>query len=235
MIKRKSLGQHFLTSRSIAQSIVDFAQITKDDIVFEVGTGKGILTPLLCDNAKQVISIEKDQVLYSQAREMFSQIPNLVLEKGDAFRENAEFTVFVSNLPYSESRTAIEWLVQKRFKRAIIMVQKEFAQKLLDRKVGKERRSVSVIASYCFDIKILMEVKNTNFRPPPKVDSVVVSLVQKQVLSDQIVKTINKLFSFKRKTIRHIGKKMGLEIDSDNRLEEMPEGEIIEIAKRVAK
>ncbi len=235
MIKRRSLGQHFLTSNSIAKSIVSFAKITKDDIILEVGTGKGILTSLLCENAKQVISIEKDPVLYSQAKEIFSQIPNLVLEKGDAFKKNTEFTVFVSNLPYSESRTAIEWLVQKKFKRAIIMVQKEFAQKLLTKKGGKERRSISVLASYCFDIENLMEVKNTNFRPPPKVDSVVISLIPKQVLSDQIVRTVNKLFSFKRKTIRHIGKKMGLEIDSDKRLEEMHESEIIEIAKRITK
>jgi 16S rRNA (adenine1518-N6/adenine1519-N6)-dimethyltransferase len=235
MIKRKSLGQHFLTSHSIAKSIVNFAKITKDDIVLEVGTGKGILTPLICENAKHVISIEKDPVLYSQAKETFSQIQNLVLEKGDAFKKNTEFTVFVSNLPYSESRAAIEWLTQKKFKRAIIMVQKEFAQKLLTKTGGKERRSISILASYCFDIENLMKVKNTNFRPPPKVDSVVISLVQKQVLSKQIVQNVNKLFSFKRKTIRSIGKKMGLEIDSDKRLEEMHEDEIIEIAKRITK
>jgi len=234
MIKRRSLGQHFLTSNSIAKSIVNFAKIAKDDIVFEVGTGKGILTPLLCIDAKKVISIEKDQVLYSKVKETFSQIPNLVLEKGDAFKKNIEFTIFVSNLPYSESRTAIEWLTQKKFKRAIIMVQKEFAQKLLVTS-GKEKRSISVLANYCFDIKHLMDIKNTNFRPPPKVDSVVISLVQKQVLSEEIVQTINKLFSFKRKTIRNIGKKMGLEIDSDKRLEEIPEGEIVEIAKRIVK
>ena len=235
MIKRRSLGQHFLTSNSIAQSIVNFAKITKDDVVLEVGTGKGILTPLLCNNAKQVISIEKDQVLYSQAKETLSQIPNLVLDKGDAFKKNPEFTVFVSNLPYSESRTAIEWLVQKKFKRGIIMVQKEFAEKLLVKKGGKEKRSISVLASYCFDIETVMNVKNTNFRPPPKVDSVVISIVQKHVLSKPIVQTINKLFSFKRKTIRSIGKKMGIEIDSDKRLEEIHEDEIIEIAKRITK
>ena len=235
MIKRRSLGQHFLTSQSIAKSIVDFAKISKDDVILEVGTGKGILTPLLCNNAKQVVSIEKDPVLYSQAKETLLYIPNLVLENADAFKKNTEFTIFVSNLPYSESRTAIEWLVQRKFKCAIIMVQKEFAQKLLAKKGGKERRSISVLASYCFDIEHLMDVKNTNFRPPPKVDSVVISLVQKQMLSSEIVRTVTKLFSFKRKTIRHIGKKMGIAIDSDTRLEEMPEGEIIEIAKRITK
>lgn len=232
MIKRRSLGQHFLITQSIAKSIVDSASITKDDIVLEIGTGKGILTPLLCQNAKQVISIEKDQILYSQANDAFSHVSNLILEEGDAFKKNIEFTILVSNLPYSESRTAIEWLVQKKFKRAIIMVQKEFAQKLA-KTDGKERRAVSVLANYCFEIESIMDVKNTNFRPPPKVDSIVISIVPKNMLSSQTVHAVNKLFSFKRKTIRNIGKKMGIEIDSDKRLEEMPDGEIIEIAKRI--
>jgi len=232
MIKRKLLGQHFLISQSIAKSIVDSAGITKDDIVLEIGTGQGILTPLLCKDAKQVISVEKDPVLYSKASDTFSHIPNLVLEKGDAFKKDIPFTILVSNLPYSESRTAIEWLVQRKFKRATVMVQKEFAQKLA-KKDGKERRAISVLANYCLEIENIMDVKNTNFRPPPKVDSVVISVTQKHVLSDETVHTVNKLFSFKRKTIRHIGKKMGIEIDSDKRLEEMPDGEIIDIAKRI--
>ena len=234
MIKRRLLGQHFLISPSIAKSIVDSAHISKDDIVLEIGTGHGILTPLLCRDAKQVISVEKDPVLYSQAKDTFSHVLNLTLEQGDAFKKNIEFTVLVSNLPYSESRTAIEWLVQRKFKCAVIMVQKEFAQKLA-KKDGKERRAITVLANYCLDIENILDVKKTNFRPPPKVDSVVISIIPKHVLSGQIIHTVNKLFSFKRKTIRHIGKKMGIEIDSDKRLEEMPEGEIIEIAKRITK
>lgn len=233
MIKRKLLGQHFLISQSIAKTIVNSAGITKDDIILEIGTGQGILTPLLCKDAKQVISIEKDPVLYSKAKDAFSHIQNLVLEKGDAFTKNVAFTILVSNLPYSESRTAIEWLVQRKFKCAIIMVQKEFAQKLA-KKNGKERRAISVIANYCLEVENIMDVKNSNFRPPPKVDSVVISVIQKHVLSDKTVHAVNKLFSFKRKTIRHIGKKMGLTIDSDKRLEEMPDGEIIDIAKRIS-
>lgn len=232
MIKRKLLGQHFLTSNSIAKSIVDSANITPDDIVLEIGTGHGILTPLLCTGAKHVISIEKDPALYSQARDAFSHIPNLTLEQGDAFKKDVKFTVLVSNLPYSESRTAIEWLVQKRFRHAVVMVQKEFAEKLT-KKDGKERRAVSVLASYCLDIKNVIDVKKSNFRPPPKVDSIVISITQKHMLSDKTIHTVNKLFSFKRKTIRHIGKKMGIEIDSDKRLEEIPDEEIIEIAKRI--
>jgi 16S rRNA (adenine1518-N6/adenine1519-N6)-dimethyltransferase len=234
MIKRRSLGQHFLVTQSIAKSIVDSAGITQDDIVLEIGTGKGILTPLLCQDAKHVISVEKDHILYSQASDAFSHMSNLVLEKGDAFKKSIEFTILVSNLPYSESRTAIEWLVQRKFKRAILMVQREFAQKLAQ-KDGRERRAISVLANYCLEIENIMNVKNTNFRPPPKVDSVVISIVPKHMLSGKTVHAVNKLFSFKRKTIRNIGKKMGIEIDSDKRLEEIPDGEIIDIAKRITK
>ncbi|MGI0069716.1 MAG: ribosomal RNA small subunit methyltransferase A, partial [Nitrosopumilaceae archaeon] len=157
MNKRRSLGQHFLVSNSIAKSIVDFARLTKDDVVLEVGTGRGILTPYLCEKAKKVISVEKDSNLYLEAKEKFSKISNLVLEHGDAFKMNFDFTVFVSNLPYSESRNSIEWLVQRKFSHAIMMVQKEFAQKLLA-KEGTARRAVGVLASYCMKIDKLLEV-----------------------------------------------------------------------------
>jgi 16S rRNA (adenine1518-N6/adenine1519-N6)-dimethyltransferase len=100
---------------------------------------------------------------------------------------------------------------------------------------GKERRAISVLASYSFEIQNLMDVKNTNFNPPPKIDSVVIQIVPREQLSINLVNAVNKLFSFKRKTLRHIGKKMGVEIKSDKRLEDLTEGEIIEIAKKINK
>jgi len=232
MNKRQSLGQHFLVSNSVAKSIVDFAGLTKKDVVLEVGTGKGILIPYLCEKAKKVISVEKDPDLYLEAKEKFSKIPNLVLERGDAFRMDFDFTVFVSNLPYSESRNAIEWLVQRKFSHAIIMVQKEFAQKLLVKK-GSSRRAIGVLANYCMKINKLLDVNKTNFRPSPKVDSVVIRLDQKHKVNEEMVKTVNNLFSFKRKTIRNITKQFGVMVDSDNRLEDLEDGEIIEIAKKI--
>ena len=72
MIKRKQLGQHFLNSNSIAQFIVSEAKITKKDTVFEIGTGLGILTPLLCQNANKVISVDVDEKLVNKAKSKFS-------------------------------------------------------------------------------------------------------------------------------------------------------------------
>lgn len=233
MNKRKSLGQHFLTSKLIAVSIVDFAEITKNDIVLEVGTGKGILTSYLCKKAKHVFSIEKDRDLFYHAKNHLVD-KNLSLEYGDAFKSNHDFTIFVSNLPYSESRKAIEWLIQRKFKHAIIMVQKEFAKKLLVRK-DKERRAVSVLACYSMNMENLMDVPKTNFSPPPKVDSVLIKLTPKKQISANMIKSVNKLFSYKRKTLRQIGKQVGLVIDSDKRLENIEEEEIISIAQKIPK
>ncbi len=132
MRKRKRLGQHFLVSENVAKSIVSAAKLTKNDVVLEIGTGRGILVPLLCNKAKKVISIEYDKQLYQDACMKFSNISNLTLKQGNGFKTNEKFSVFVSNLPYSQSRKAMEWLVQKKFSRAVVMVQEDFANKLLN-------------------------------------------------------------------------------------------------------
>src|SRR3970040_652750 len=142
MIKRKRLGQHFLVTQSVAKKIVDAAGITKKDTVLEIGTGKGILVPLLCEKAGKVISIESDSFLYDLAREKFSDITNLTLLHSDGFEADVKFTIFVSNLPYSKSRDAMEWLVQKKFRRAVVMVQKEFAEK-----IAEKNKDVSVLVT----------------------------------------------------------------------------------------
>ena len=100
MIKRKKLGQHFLNSRTVAEKIVSAADISPKDIVFELGTGTGILTSILCKHAKKVISIDADKDLYLKAKEQFSDIPNLSIKLGNGLDSKEKFSIFVSNLPY---------------------------------------------------------------------------------------------------------------------------------------
>ncbi|HSF28171.1 MAG TPA: 16S rRNA (adenine(1518)-N(6)/adenine(1519)-N(6))-dimethyltransferase RsmA [Nitrosopumilaceae archaeon] len=231
MNRRHSLGQHFLISESIAKSIVDYANITKKDTVLEVGTGKGILLPFLCNAAKKVISIEKDRELFT-ALKKFSSFTNLELIQGDGFKLDPKFSILVSNLPYSESRRAIEWLIQKKYSHAVIMVQKEFAEKLMA-DGGKNRKAITVLANYGAKIEPLLDVKKSNFSPPPKVDSVVLRLTKSHQIPKVIINTVNRLFSYRRKTIHNIGKEFGISIDSNKRLEDLTNGEIIKLAKQI--
>ena len=230
MNKRKNLGQHFLKSKTIAKSIVSNARITRNDVVLEIGTGHGILIPYLCKNAKQVFSIENDQNLYISAKSNFDNYSNLVLEYGDGFNSNHNFSIFVSNLPYSKSRFAIEWLLQKNFLRAVIMVQKEFVEKLTS---NKEHKAVSVLANYGFRIKFLTSVKKSNFFPMPKVDSVVILLEKKKIISKELISTVNRIFSYRRKTLQNILKQFGLNSTSKKRLAELSGDEVVKIAQKI--
>jgi 16S rRNA (adenine1518-N6/adenine1519-N6)-dimethyltransferase len=234
MNRRQSLGQHFLISESIAKSIVDSAGITEKDTVLEIGTGKGILLPFLCRTAKKVISVETDRELYSEALRKFSNFSNLELIHGDAFKADLEFTVLVSNLPYSESRKTIEWLIQKKYSHAVIMVQKEFAEKLMASD-GKNRKAVTVLADHCAKIETLVDVKKSNFSPPPKVDSIVLRLTKTHQISKDLVQTVNRIFSYRRKTIHNISKEFGISIDSNKRLDDLTNSEIIKLAKQINK
>jgi len=232
MIKRKRLGQHFLNSNEIAKSIVLASKITKNEVVFELGTGLGILTPLLCQHAKKVISIDKDRDLYEKAKSQFSGIGNLLLEWGNGFQSKENFSIFVSNLPYSQSKEAIEWLAQTNFSHGVIMVQKEFAEKLLT-KSAKERRAVSVIANHTLEIEKILDVKKINFSPPPNVDSVVLKITKKNSIHKDLINVLNKIFSYRRKTIHNIFKQFGKESIIEKRLDDLSGNEIINLAKEI--
>jgi 16S rRNA (adenine1518-N6/adenine1519-N6)-dimethyltransferase len=232
MIKRKKLGQHFLNSKSIAEKIISQANIAHNDTVLEIGTGMGILTPLLCKDAKKVISIDVDKDLIEGAKENFSKIHNLSLKYGDGFKTRDRFTVFVSNLPYSKSKDAIEWLAITPFSHGVIMVQKEFAEKLLS-KSSKNRRAVSVVANYTLEIEKIIKVGKQNFTPNPKVDSVILKIIKKKSIEKDLIEIINKIFSYRRKKISNILKQFGKESSSDKRLDDLSSEEIVKLAKEI--
>jgi len=230
---RKKLGQNFLNSKSIAKFIVNSAKTSKNDIVYEIGIGKGILTPFLCEQSKNVISVEKDHRLYEETTMKFSKIKNLKIIHGDGFKQNEKFDVFVSNLPYSESKKAIHWMLMNKFTYGIVMVQYDFAKKLLAEK--QERKAISVLAQSGFEMNILKKIGKENFTPNPKIDSAIMSFSRKTTFSKELIQSLNLIFSFRRKKIQNIGKKLGLEIKSNDRLEEMSNDEIIKFAKKVGK
>ena len=232
MIKRKKLGQHFLNSKSIAEKIITEANITRNDIVLEIGTGLGILTPLLCKDAKKVISIDVDKDLIEEAKKNFSKIHNLTLKYGNGFKTKDRFTIFVSNLPYSKSKDAIEWLATTPFSHGVIMVQKEFAEKLLATST-KNRRAISVVANHTLEIKNIFKVGKKNFTPNPKVDSVILKIIKKNSIEKDLIEILNRIFSYRRKKISNILKQFGKETSLNKRLDDLSIEEIVTLGKEI--
>tara|TARA_Y100000590_G_scaffold247281_1_gene277842 strand:+ start:4380 stop:5084 length:705 start_codon:yes stop_codon:yes gene_type:complete len=230
---QKKLGQNFLKSESIAKFIVSSAKISKNDIVYEIGTGRGILIPDLCKNAKKVISVEKDHKLYNFLESKFSGTKNLQLIHGDGFKQKEKFDIFISNLPYSESKKAIQWMLKQKFTHAILMLQDDFVEKLLA--VGSQRRAISVLAQSGFKMNVIKKIGKQNFLPEPKIDSVIITFDRKTTISKELIQSVNLIFSLRRKKIQNIGKKFGLQIESNMRIEDMKNNEIIEFAKKIKK
>ena len=179
-----------------------------------------------------MISVDVDETLVQNAKSKFSDIDNLVLKSGDGLKKKDNFTIFVSNLPYSRSKDAIEWLAQTSFSHGVIMVQKEFADKLLA-KSSKQRKAVSIIANHAFEIKIISKVGKNNFSPPPKVDSIILKITQKNTVKKDVIQTINKIFSYRRKTIKNILKQFNKETVIDKRVDDLSGDEIIQLANQI--
>jgi 16S rRNA (adenine1518-N6/adenine1519-N6)-dimethyltransferase len=201
--QKKSLGQHFLVDKTIVKKIIQLSKINKNDIVYEVGTGNGILTTELCKISKMVYSFEIDPFYYFHCKEKMSY-DNLNLFNLDGFDNDimVNFDVFFSSLPYYESRNAFSWLCQKDFKKGILLLQREFVEKLLSSPGDKNYRAISVLSQYRFSINILLDVHFSSFVPPPLVDSVLIEIFPKTPpLSKKTLDDIQFLFSFRKKNV----------------------------------
>ena len=170
----KALGQHFLVDERIAHRHVEFAGITANDVVLEIGPGLGVLTKRLLQRAANVVAVEADRRLASSLRELDG---NLEVIQGDAVKVPLPaFDVVVSNLPYQISSPITFRLLDLPFRRAVLMYQEEFADRLVARRGDDGYSRLSVKAYVRARTEIIERVPRSAFWPPPKVDSAIVLL-----------------------------------------------------------
>lgn len=233
--KRISLGQHMLVDFEILKKIIQVLQINKHEIVCEAGTGNGILTYELCKHSQFVMSYEIDRTLFANASKKL--LPNLKLVNEDIFStKNLKFDIFVSNLPYSKSRLAFNWLALQKFDRAIVMIQKEFAAKLQAYPGERNYRAISVITQHCFNIQRLFNVDRKAFMPEPSVESEVIRIIPKKCsrITHQTINNIYFLFSQRNKVAASIARKFESKVDFGNtRIGKLNAEEMIELARSI--
>jgi 16S rRNA (adenine1518-N6/adenine1519-N6)-dimethyltransferase len=200
----RRLGQHFLKYPEIAARMAALAEVNNDETVLEIGPGHGALTEFLAKRAKHVIAIEKDKALVS---ELEGKWPNVELISGDAVKMDwPHFDKLASNLPYEISSPVLEKLFDsKGWKIAALMLQKEFAKRLVAKPGTKDWSRLTVLASYHSDVELVATVGPGAFKPPPKVDSAIVLIRPKKppfATDDYFWETVNRLFQQKKKTVR---------------------------------
>ena len=180
------LGQNFLISKAIARRMVKAAEVGPNDVILEIGPGRGILTEELLKKAKKVIAVEKDAGLFNFLKKGFPKEEasgKLVLIRADIrdylrAAQNGQNRVLtraskiVANIPYYLTGQLLRLLmVRTRFWPVVIMLQKEVAQRIM----AKKKMSLLAVSVQVFaEPKIAFYVSRKNFRPQPKVDSAVV-------------------------------------------------------------
>ncbi len=183
LFAKKSLGQHFLHSPSALKKIIDAANLKTDETVLEIGPGTGILTEALLKSGAKVVAVEKDARSIELLKEKFASfIENrtLTLISGDILEMTAELEdnkyALVANIPYYITGAILEKFLQyePRPNRAVILVQKEVAERIVARD-GKE--SILSISVKAFGTpKIVAIVPRGAFVPPPNVDSAILEI-----------------------------------------------------------
>ena len=209
---KKNLGQNFLVDKNIAEIEVKEANIKKTDTVLEIGPGHGIITKLLSEKAKKVIAIEIDENLINNLRKIIPGNVELIHE--DALNVDFEtlpkFDKIVSNLPYQISSPITFKFLGYNFKLAILIYQKEFAERLVANPGSKNYSRLSVGIYYKSTCEIIRTVPKTCFKPQPKIDSSMMKIVPRKippfsVIDEKFFFDLTKnLFNYRRKKIKRI-------------------------------
>ncbi|MDG7020595.1 MAG: hypothetical protein JRN23_01530 [Nitrososphaerota archaeon] len=207
--RRRALGQHYLVDKKAVDSMIALAAIKQGERVLEIGTGTGALTRELVRLTDMLEGYEVDRESYGLLRGELGGL-SLVLHNEDVFDASPVFDVLLSSLPYSESSRFVEWLAQRKYDRAVVLLQRDFAKKITATPGDPSYRAVSVISQASARVEMVTDVRRQCFEPPPRVDSCVVSMTWRRTLNVGQIAMIKRIFSQKRRTVRAALKSLGL-------------------------
>jgi 16S rRNA (adenine1518-N6/adenine1519-N6)-dimethyltransferase len=228
---KKKLGQHFLSDPSTAQMIVARSKISPDDIVLEIGAGLGALTIPLAQAAASVYAVEKDQRIHGllKAELLVKKVSNVTLIPEDIlqvdyrpfFEDCGRQLLVCGNLPYNISSQVIIQLIRSRnyVTRAILMFQKELAQRLTAQPGTKDYGRLAVMLRYCADVKTIATLNASVFFPAPKIASEVLEFSFRNTLDypehdeAMLFQVVKAAFGNRRKTLKNALAASGLRID----------------------
>jgi 16S rRNA (adenine1518-N6/adenine1519-N6)-dimethyltransferase len=218
---KKSLGQNFLTDLSTARMIVEKSHLEPDDMVLEIGAGLGALTIPVAKTVRHVLAVEKDNSLVPilETQLSASNVNNVTilnqnvlnLNFQELFEKSDKKFIVMGNLPYNISSQVLVYLIKNRHfvDEAILMFQKELAERISAPPGSKDYGRLSVMLQYCATVKILTDIKANVFFPRPKVDSSVIKVRFHEPLhfpaSDEkfLFDVIKAAFGKRRKTLKN--------------------------------
>ncbi len=230
---KKQLGQNFIVDPGFTEMVVKRAGILPEDIILEIGAGLGALTIPLARRAKKVFAVEKDRQIIPilNMEILVSGLTNIMIIEKDILSVDIKALVedmggkivVMGNLPYNISSQILVQLIRSRkgIHRAVLMFQKELAQRITAETGCKDYGRLTVMLRYCSNIKKLVDAKASLFFPKPKVDSEILELKFKKDIDHEAVdesflfKVIKAGFGNRRKTLKNALAASELNVDPD--------------------
>lgn len=203
---QKKFGQNFLIDTRVLERIIAQAEITKDDMVLEIGPGIGTMTQYLCENAREVVAVEIDNSLIPILEDTLSEYNNVTVINDDILKVDINKLVeehnagkpikVVANLPYYITTPIIMGLFEKKVNvdSITVMVQKEVADRMKSGPGSKDYGALSLAVQYYSKPEIVANVPPNCFMPRPNVSSEVIRL---KLYDEMAVKVENENLLFR--------------------------------------
>ncbi|NQV00912.1 MAG: ribosomal RNA small subunit methyltransferase A [Parcubacteria group bacterium] len=219
----KRMGQNFLIDKEVLEKIINTADLTKDDTVLEIGSGLGTLTKKLAEEARKVITIEKDKQIVEALKEILGGYKNVEIIQGDVLDLlGAAPSILgaapkiVSNIPYYLTSPLIRMFLEleNQPKEIILLIQKEVAERICAELPKMNLLAISV--QFYSKPEIISYVSKSSFWPEPKVDSAIIKIANIRKPENINIKKFFKLvkagFSHPRKQLaNNLSKKLNLD------------------------
>ena len=215
----KRFGQNFLIDQNVLDSIIEAGEVSKDDVVIEIGPGLGVLTAELCGHAGSVTAIEIDKRFAEILNELLGNYNNFKIVQGDVLKVNLDELVrdlgykskakVIANLPYYITTPVIMKILEEcsEISTIVIMIQKEVAERITAEPGGKEYGALTVAAAYYGTAKKMFDVPPHCFMPRPEVTSSVIRIDVNEKppveikSKENFFKVVKAAFAQRRKTL----------------------------------
>ena len=173
----KIMGQNFIIEPALYEKLSICAGLNGSDVVLDAGAGFGFLSRFLAGKCKAVVAVEKDPQIAAALSEQVKTSGNVTVVKGDVLKTQLpSFNKVIAAPPYYLSSHLTVWLFERRINCAVLIVQKEFAKRLIAPVNNEDYGWLTVLAYQHFNVELLDAVPKEMFHPQPEVDSVILVL-----------------------------------------------------------
>ena len=215
---KKKLGQHFLINPDVLSIIVDAGEVTKTDVVIEIGAGLGCLTTALGQIANTVIAIEVDSILHAELESQFKVDEHIQIIHADILDIPIPSIIpqdtrpkVIANLPYGITSPILWKLIEHAnlLNKCILMMQWEVAERIIAKPGGKDYGALTIGVSYYADCELVAKLSPENFYPAPQVDSALLKITMlkkpRVVVNDEVhfFRVVREAFRSRRKMLKN--------------------------------